>query len=58
VSAHFPCEVSREKLFKAEILEKMVTSMMSRDSFFIPPFLGSNSRFTTTEHKLDRLFKW
>jgi hypothetical protein len=41
VSAHFPCEVSREKLFKAEILEKIVTSMMFRDPLFIPPFLGS-----------------
>jgi hypothetical protein len=42
VSAHFPCEVSREKLFKAEILEKMMTSMLFRDPLFIPPFLGSN----------------
>jgi hypothetical protein len=42
VSTHFPCEVSREKLFKAEILGKTVTSMQFRDPLFILPFLGSD----------------
>jgi hypothetical protein len=42
VSSHFPREFSREKLFKAEILEKMVTSMLFRNTLFILPFLNSN----------------
>jgi hypothetical protein len=37
VSSHFPCEVSWRKLFKAEILEKMVTSMLFRDPPLHPP---------------------
>jgi hypothetical protein len=41
VSAYFPREVFREKPFKAEILEKMVTFMLFWDPLFIPPFLGS-----------------
>jgi hypothetical protein len=41
VSAHFPCEVFREKPFKKEIPEKMVTSMLFSNALFIHPFLGS-----------------
>jgi hypothetical protein len=40
VSAHFPCDVSREKHFNAEILEKMVTSMLFRDPYLHPPIPG------------------
>jgi hypothetical protein len=47
-----------EKLFKAEILEKMVTFLLFREPLFIPPFLGSKGTFTTTEHELYRQFKW
>jgi hypothetical protein len=41
VSAHFLHEVSREKPFKEEIPEKIVTSMLFRDPLLIPPFLGN-----------------
>jgi hypothetical protein len=61
VSANFQ-DAYGKKLLKAEILEKMVPSMLFWDTFFIPPFiptfLGINQNCTGTEHELDRLFKW
>jgi hypothetical protein len=46
-------ECSLEKL-----VDHLVPSMLFGDTLFVPTFLGSYHRFTTTQHVLEMLFSW
>jgi hypothetical protein len=46
-------ECSLEKL-----VDHLVPSVLFGDTFFVPTFLDSYRRFTTTRHVLEVLFSW
>jgi hypothetical protein len=62
VAASIPEENCTEDMLDECSLEKLVDhlvpSMLFGDTLFVPTFLGSYRRFTTTQHVLEMLFSW